>query len=115
MRKKLPKKTLSFIKSSLTELNYVLEGDDKVVNSGFYKKIGISVFDHWLKEEEINQIYTEDKEEIKSRQNKFELSIKELFDFTEIYLWKYKRHGRLFIYKPTSLEEILKICDFKNL
>jgi len=115
MIKNLKKEQLKNISESLPSLQRLLEEDDFFLNKGIYKKTFASIFDHWLKPNEVDQIHTENADEINNRRKKFETVVKEIFNSTEIYLWRYKRHDRFFVYKPTSINEVLNRCDFDNL
>ena len=108
---------LKKINQRFPELKKLIEGEDSFIESGIYKKVFISVFDHWLSHEEAdNLIYIdEDLEELKSRRQKFKAFIEGVYNQTELYTWRYKRHYRLHIQKPTSLEDIFRQCDFENL
>ena len=108
---------LKRINQRLPELNKLVEEDDAFMKTGFYKKIFISVFDHWLTREEVkNQIFIdENSEELKSRRQKFKDFIEDTYNKTELYTWRYKRHYRFHIQKPTSIKDIFRKCDFENL
>lgn len=110
-------KELKSIKKSLPGFRKVLEEDESFIENGIYKKIFISVFDHWLtKDEADNLIFIDnDKNELKRRREKFEKVIEGLYKSTETYLWKYKRNYRVFIKKPLTYNDLLKKCDFNNL
>ncbi len=108
---------LKRIHRNLPNLKKLIEEDDAFIESGSYKKIFISVFKHWLSNEEAdNQIFIdEDLVELKRRRQKFKDFIEEINDKTELYTWKYKRHDRFHIQKPASLKDVLRKCDFNNL
>lgn len=110
-------KELKSIKKRLPNFRKVLEEDESFIENGIYKKIFISVFDHWLtKDETDNLIFIDnDKNELKRRREKFEKVIEGLYKSTETYLWKYKRNYRVFIQKPLIYNDLLKKCDFNNL
>lgn len=107
-------KELKSIKKSLPGFRKVLEEDESFIENGIYKKIFISVFDHWLtKDEADNLIFIDnDKNELKRRREKFEKVIEGLYKSTETYLWKYKRNYRVFIQKPLTYNDLLNKCDF---
>ncbi|WP_298248375.1 hypothetical protein [uncultured Christiangramia sp.] len=80
-----------------------------------YDIIFISVFDHWLTENEFNkEIHEIGEKEIANRRRKFENFISELYDLTPTYLWKYKKQNRFYIYSVNSKNHLLKRCDIKN-
>ena len=108
---------LKRINKRLPELKRLIEEDDSFIESGIYKKIFICVFDHWLsKEEAENKIFIdEDSEELKNRRQKFKSFIESVYNQTELYKWRYKRHYRFHIQKPTSLKDVIRKCDFENL
>lgn len=101
------------IKQSLPYLNRLLNGDEKI--ELLYNKTAISIFDHWLEPEETEKIFIKDLKEIQERRRKFKDAVGKLYNSTQIYFWRNKRHQRFFLYKPTSLEMVLKNCDFENL
>lgn len=109
---KLTSKELSGIKTTFSNLQQVLEGKYDLFPD--YKIITISVFDHFLNENEIEEIYIDDLNEINRRRNLFINSIQNIFSNTVTYLWKYKRHNRFFIHKTKSLRHLLMHCDIQN-
>lgn len=113
----ISKKELKSIKEKLPDFRKVLEEDESFIENGIYKKIFISVFDHWLTNDEADNLIfiDDDKNELIKRREKFEKVIVDLYETTEIYLWKYKRNHRLFIQKPLTYTDLLKKCDFNNL
>ncbi len=108
---------LKKIKQHLPNLIKLIEEDSTFMVEGIYKKIFISVFDHWLSREEVgNRIFIDgDLEELKSRREKFKDFIKGVNKQTELYTWRYKRHSRFHIQKPASIKDVLRRCDFENL
>jgi hypothetical protein len=117
MNVNIPKLELKRINQRLPELQKLIEEDDSFIERGIYKKIFICVFDHWLTREEAeNQIFIDkDIEELKSRRQKFKNFIEDIYNQTEFYTWKYKRHYRFHIQKPTSIKDVFRKCDFENL
>lgn len=110
-------KEFKSIKKSLPDFRKVIEEDESFIDKGIYKKIFISVFDHWLTEDEADKLIfiDDDKNELKKRREKFEKVIEDLYDSTETYFWKYKRKYRFFIQKPLTYDDLLNKCDFNNL
>ena len=110
-------KELKSIKKRLPDFRKVLEEDESFIETGIYKKIFISVFDHWLTKDEADKLIfiDNDKNELNRRREKFERVIEGLYNSTETYLWKYKRNYRIFIKKPLTYTDLLKKCDFNNL
>jgi len=108
---------LKAIIKSLPDFRKVLEEEESYIKNGNYKKIFISVFDHWLtKEEAEDLIFIDDnKKELNNRRAKFEKVIEELYKSTDTYLWKYKRNYRIFIKKPLNYNDLLRKCDFNSL
>lgn len=117
MNLKISRIELKSIKQALPELTSILKEDEILINSGTYNKIFISVFDHWLTNDETDKFIFIDgkKEELKSRREKFEIVIKELYTKTDVYTWRYKRNKRVFIQRPQTINDVLRKCDFKNL
>tara|TARA_B100000508_G_C11275266_1_gene187732 strand:+ start:60 stop:557 length:498 start_codon:yes stop_codon:yes gene_type:complete len=111
MAKHISNKEQKFIKENLPDVDLILTRSE---DEGDYKKIVVSVFDHWMTREEFITYDDVDYETLMDRRKKFEKSIIKLYNSTQCYLWKYKRHYRVFIYKPTSLEQILNKCNVKN-
>ncbi len=89
--------------------------EDETIHKKYYQRIAICIFDHWLTRDEVGLIFSTDIDEIVSRRKKMESLVVELYNSTEMYLWRYKRHYRPHVYKPHSLSSILKYCDFGNL
>jgi hypothetical protein len=108
MVKQLSKEKLQNIRRELPKLNELLEHEIE------YKKVFVSVFDHWLTMEEVGQIFTKDKDELKSRRTRLEKFIKELYSLTDTYIWRYKRHKRVFVCQTQSLGHLLQKCDIQN-
>ena len=108
---------LKTIKQSLPDYRKIIEEDESFTDIGIYKKLFISVFDHWLTYDEAEKlIFIDDNiNELKNRRDKFEKVVEELYKRTDIYLWKYKRHYRIFLKKPSTYNDLLRKCDFKNL
>ena len=110
-------KELKSIKRSLPDLKKIIEEDVSFLDNGIYKKIYVSVFDHWLTRDEADKLIfvDDDKNELQKRREKFEKLIENLYNSTDIYFWKYKRKSRVFIQKPLTYNDLLKKCDFNNL
>ena len=103
---KLNKAEIKEIKENLPFLQNLIEGEDTE-----YKLIFVSVFDHWLTEDEFqSEIHTEDRTELNERRDKFIKFIVGLYNLTSIYSWKYKRHNRFYIYPFTSLNQLTEKC-----
>ena len=108
--KKLTNQEFKNIKYQLPSLRKLIEDENDD-----YDIIFISVFDHWLTENEFNkEIHEIDKKEITDRRRKLENLISELYDLTPTYLWKYKKQNRFYIYSVNSKNHLLKRCDIKN-
>jgi len=105
----LTKLQLNNIKVNLPNAKDLLHGEDTDYNMLF-----VSVFDHWLSEKECDQIYEKTSHELTERRNKFEGLIKDLYSLTDTYIWRFKRHYRVFVYKPNTLKHLLLNCDIKN-
>ena len=108
MAKQLTNEQLKSIRQKLPDLKDLLDGDLE------YKKVFVSVFNHWLTREECTQLFTDDNDEIMSRRSKFENLVNELYCQTDIYLWRYKRRRRIFIYQPQTLSQLLSKCDIQS-
>lgn len=112
----ISKQELTNINTFLPDFKKVIEDDETFIEKGIYKKVFISVFDHWLKEDEVKYIFVDNNEnELIERRRKFRLFIEELFILTDLYSWKYKRHYRFFIKKPNELTDVFRLCDFEGL
>lgn len=107
--KALPKFELNKIVQSLPNAKKQL-----VIDRDIYKKVCVSVFDKWLDPDEVDQIWNFDLIELTRRRQKFEMIIKEFYELTDTYIWRYKRHNRIVFYKPNSLTHLLKRCDTQN-
>ena len=108
--KKLTNQELKNIKYQIPSIQELIENENEK-----YDLIFISVFDHWLTENEFNnEIHEIDKKEIIDRRKKFENFISELYDLTPTYLWKYKKQNRFYIFSVNSKSHLLKRCDIKN-
>ncbi|KAA9340265.1 hypothetical protein [Adhaeribacter soli] len=106
MIKRLTANQVKAIELSLPGFKNILEGGEEN-----FKKLAVSVFDHWLTEEECVQIYNTDEKEIKSRREKFKQVISDLFVETETFIWRYKKRNRIFVYPPNSLNHLQLKCD----
>ncbi|MEY5047840.1 MAG: hypothetical protein RLZZ175_1199 [Bacteroidota bacterium] len=107
--KKLTQTELKEIKIGLPDIKRQLSGDGES-----YKIICVSVFDKWLTEEECEIIYTKDKTVIADWRLRLETAVTELYNLTNIFLWRNKRHDRISFYKPNSLKHLQKVCDISN-
>lgn len=104
--KKITKNQITCIKEKLPSLQKLVEKEDTD-----YKMIFVSVFDHWLTQDEFGPaIHTEDSKEIAQRRGKLKYFIAELLNMTPTYSWKIKRKNRFFLYPIQSLKQILNIC-----
>lgn len=105
------------INQKLPDLKKLIEEDDSVIDHHIYKKVCISVFDHWLSQDEAaNLIFIdEDLDELKRRRQKFKDFIERIYNQTDLYTWRYKRPFRFHIQKPSSLKDVFRKCDFQNL
>ncbi len=107
--KKLKKSELNDIKTGLPDLKIQLCNGEE-----FYKYVCVSVFDKWLTEEECEIIFTNDEILLLDWRKRFENAIIEIFNLTDIYLWRKKRHNRISYYRPKSLKHLLIKCDISN-
>lgn len=106
----ITKKELKIVKEKLPNLQEFII--NKEANG--YQVLYVSVFEKWMTREEY-EIYDDiDREALHKRRNAFEDSVEKIYNLTPCYLWKYKRHKRFFIYRATSLRQILNKCDIKN-
>ena len=105
------------IDESLPGLKRLIANDEAFLASGVYQKVAVSVFDHWLSETEASELIPVDDDlaEIKNRRATFKAYVKGLNELTDLYSWRYKRHNRFHIQKPSSVDDILRMCDFGNL
>ena len=117
MMSNISKAELKEIKRNLPDYKKLIEQEDSFIESGKYKKIFISVFDHWLTNEEASEMIFVDEnlDELKARRKKFKLVAEELYKTTDIYFWKNKRNYRMVLKKPMSYKDVLRKCDFDNL
>jgi len=107
---------LKTIRKSLPNFKEIIEGNESFLEKGIYQKLFISVFDHWLTEDEGDLIFIDDNiDELMLRRDKFEKVVEELYKTTDIFLWKYKRNYRIYLNKPMTYNDILRKCNFKNL
>ncbi|MGB1205856.1 MAG: hypothetical protein ACPG5B_09430 [Chitinophagales bacterium] len=96
------------IKKKLPSLQRLIEREDTD-----YQILFVSIFDHWLKPDEVGLIHTEDENELKIRRKKLQDFIVGLFEMTPTYTWKYKRKNRFFLYSFTTLNQVLKNCNIQ--
>ena len=108
--KKLTKIQTEQIKERLPFLQNLIEGEDTD-----YQPIFVSIFDHWLTPDEFQpEIHTQDKGELNQRREKFKNFNVGLYNLTNIYSWKNKRHKRFFIYPFTSLNQLTKKYNIED-
>ena len=117
MMSNISKAELKEIKQNLPDYKKIIEQEDSFIENGKYKKIFISVFDHWLSNEEAGELIFVDENlnELKARRKKFKMVAEELHKATDIYFWKYKRNYRIVLKKPMNYKDVLRKCDFENL
>ena len=107
---KITKKQTKEIKEKLPSLQQLIEKEDTD-----YQMIFVSVFDHWLTQDEFQtEIHTENENELRIRRQNLQNFINGLFEITPTYSWKIKRKNRLFIYRFDTLNKIQKKCDIPN-
>ena len=107
--KKLTNTQTKEIKDRLPFVQNLVEGED-----ADYQMIFVSIFDHWLTQDEFEtEINTEDRTELNIRREKFQNFIDGIYNLTDIYSWKYKRHNRFFVYPFTSLNQLTKEDSFE--
>lgn len=111
MAKHISKQEQRILKQNLPNVDLILTRSD---DEGDYQKIIVSVFDHWMTREEFVDYDDVDYDTLMERRRKFENFITKLYNNTRCYLWKHKRHNRVFIYQATSIEQVLNKCDIKN-
>lgn len=113
----ISKYQLQGIKRALPHFKRIIEFDEKFLANRFYKHTSISVFDHWLNDEESERLLNIDSnlQELELRRKKFCDSALNLLEHGPIYTWRYKRHYRLHVRQINSHEDLLRICDFENL
>lgn len=110
MTKHISKIEQNFIRKELPEVSNILLRKDKET----YSKMIVSVFERFMTPEEF-EIYDDiDDKTLNERRRKFELSVIKMYENTTCYLWKFKRHKRIFFYKPTNLKQVLNKCDIKS-
>jgi len=109
MNKKPTNGELKKISETLPNVKYLLKNGKEN-----YNKIFVSVFENWLKPEELDRLYDQDFDVLAKRRFRFEQIICEFYNMTSTYIWRYKRHYRIIFYKPTSLQHLLLKCDIKN-
>ncbi len=117
MMSNISKAELKEIKQNLPDYKKIIEQEESFIENGKYKKIFISVFDHWLTNEEASEMIFVDEnlDELIARRKKFKIVVEELYKATDIYFWKYKRNYRLVLKKPMNYKDVLRKCDFDNL
>jgi hypothetical protein len=118
MTRNISKQELAFIKKAIPNLQKLVESRNEWNPEVEYKMLFISVFDHWLNEDDDagELIHVDsDLKELNRRRDLFKKMINNLFSKTDLYTYKYKRHFRFFIKKPEALSDIHRLCDFKNL
>jgi hypothetical protein len=106
-------KELKIIKKSLPFLKNLIEYDESFIESNFYEKECISIFDHSLTREESNKLIfiDKDRDELYSWWQKFKNTILSLNEQTELFLGSSK-DTIASIFKNL---QVLKKCDFDNL
>ena len=108
--KKITKNHIKEINEKLPSLQKVIEKENTD-----YKMIFVSVFDHWLTQDEFQpKIHTEDTEEIKIRRENLQNFIIGLFNVTPTFNWKIKRRNRFFLYPFETIKQILNKCEIQN-
>lgn len=108
--KKISKNQIIDIKNKLPSLQILIEKEDTD-----YQMIFVSVFDHWLTQDEFEpDIHTDDPKEIAERRNKLKNFIIGLFNMTPTFSWKTKRKNRFFLYPLETEKQILNKCEIQN-
>jgi hypothetical protein len=98
------------INEKLPSLRKLIEREDTD-----YQMIFVSVFDHWLTQDEFqSKIHTKDSKEISIRRENLKLFAKGLFNLTPTFTWRIKRKNRFFIYPFNSEKQILNKVDIQN-
>ena len=112
MGRNLRKFELTALKLSLPHFRNLLDQDQVTLNK-HYNQLAICVFDHWLRRDEMNILFSKDPEEIASRQQKNRAFIEGLFDLTTVWFWRYKR-DRPFVFSPENKGEVLRKCKLNE-
>jgi hypothetical protein len=116
-RQKVDHEQFKRIKRQLPYLNKLFEEEDENIKlDEKYKECAICIFKDWLSEEDAHLVFTEDINEIKSRRKKFKSFVKSLFESTDIFILT-KMHSKKgsYIYKPSDLNYLMKMCEFDKL
>lgn len=80
-----------------------------------YEMIFVSVFDHWLTQNEFQpKIHKKDKIELKERRKKLRTFIESLFKLTSRYSWKYDKNDFFVLHPFEKISEIINKCDIQN-
>ncbi|MEQ8360047.1 MAG: hypothetical protein RH860_11215 [Cytophagales bacterium] len=107
---KLSKKEAQNIRVKLPSLLNLVRKEDSD-----YQLIFVSVFDHWLTQDEFEpHIHTEEFGELQRRRDSLQKFIVGLFDLVPTFSWRYKRKKRIYLYRFETLNQILKKCDLQN-
>jgi hypothetical protein len=108
--RKITKNQITIIKEKLPSLQKLIEKEDTD-----YQIIFVSVFDHWLTQEEFEpEIHTKDPKEISIRREKLQNFIVGLFNMTPTFTWKTRRNNPFFLYPLETVKQILNKCDIQN-
>ena len=108
--KKITKNQITNIKAKLPSLQKLIEKEDTD-----YQMIFVSVFDHWLTQDEFEpEIHTDDPNEILIRREKLQSFIVGLFNMTPTFTWKTRRNNPFFLYPLETVKQILNKCEIQN-
>lgn len=107
--KKLSNHELKEIKQSIPGIIPFLKGDDSQLNSHFF-----SVFNHWLDESESHIIQDTSSTILNERRKRFFEFLHLSYSSTSIYLTRYKRKNKPFIYRPSSFKHLIHHCGILN-
>lgn len=108
---KISQKEVIYIRKNLPSLEHVLLDDD----SSDYNVIAISIFDHWLSKEEMNQIYISDQKVVAHRREKFEQLVQQMFSNTSVFSFRLKKRKKLFFTKSSMTNDFRKRCNFDKM
>ena len=108
---------LKKIKTEIPRIFDLISDDsNNILKESGFRKIGFSIWNHWLQKDELNLIYAKTKAELKSRQNIFLVFLKSLYTENETFIFHYNNWKKqMFIEKPHSKNKLIKDAHLTNL
>lgn len=117
---KISNKELRLIKKEMPRVFQILSTDffelDPILIANGYKKLAFCIWDHWLNENEVHLLTSNNKTELKRRQSNILQLLESLYVEKETFVYKYCNwKNKMVIRKPFSKVKLILNSNIQNL